>query len=212
MTSGPNYKDTLDSISVRIGATVQPNYTFSNNVVIGGTSGNTLQSQVDLTQADMTNVFIPKYGALSARQFFPSGATRSQREAAVGWINTVGSDFRLAGVSPFVSKGSDGADIGADVSKAEAAQGIIGNLRILNAANGSATAVFTAPDPGRSCWVAQGDPDSPTQTYTLSSADNTDNRIRTIQINGLAADRQYMVVALCDGASGQPKQTFQTRP
>ena len=90
-------KDTLDSISVRIRATVQPNYTFSNNVVIGGTSGNTLQSQVDLTQADMTNVFIPKYGALAARQFFPSGATRSQREAAVGWINTVGSDFRLAG-------------------------------------------------------------------------------------------------------------------
>ena len=159
----------------------------------------------------MTNVLIPKYGALAARQFFPSGATRKQREAAIAWINAVESDFRLAGNSPWVAKGSDGADIGADVNKAKAAQGMIGNLEMVDISDTSATASFTAPDQGRTCWVAIGDPDAPTPTYTLSRADQTNNAIRKIQIRGLSVARQYTALAFCDGASEQPKKPFQTR-
>lgn len=197
-----NYKETLDSISVRAAATVEPNYNFSNNIIIGGTSGNALQSQVDLTQAEMTSSFIPKFGALAAKQIFPVGATRIQRETTVALSNPVAADFSLA----------DGSDIGADLRMSEAARGGIGNLQIVDIGSTGATATFIAPDPARSCWVAQGEPDARISTFVLSSVDNANDRSRTIQITGLTPGHQYVAMAFCDGASAQPKQPFRTNP
>jgi hypothetical protein len=184
MRTGVSYQDTLDSFSVRIGASVQPNYTFLNNVIVGGAIGDTEQSQVDLSSATLQQTYFPQYSSLGSSQSFPSGDTRAAREANVGWVDPANLNFSLTPGGSYAGRATDGGDIGTNIAGLTAAQGTISNVTVANF-NGGVTVTFTTPDTGKSCWVAYGPRSAPLSTYTLSNADTSQTQQRTIVLNGV---------------------------
>jgi len=209
--SGISYQDTLNSFSVRIGASVQPNYTFSNNVIIAGTIGDTLASQTDISSSQFQQTYIPQYGSLAAAQLFPAGDTRAAREANVNWVNPAAGNFQLNSGSSYAGKGTDGLDIGLNMTGLTAAQGTISSISATTS-GGSTTVTFSTPDVGTSCWVAYGQRGAPLSSYTLSSADNSQSMQRSIAVPGLnmvigpqrGPDRISPALAvLCNGTVAQ---------
>jgi hypothetical protein len=211
MRTGISYQDTLNSFSIRIGASVQPNYIFNNNVIVGGSIGDTLQSQVDISGSAMQQTYIPQYSGLSSSQFFPAGDTRAAREAAVDWVNPANLDFHLSPGSSYAGQATDGGDIGTNIDALNADQGMISNVTVTNV-SGGATVTFTTSDVGTPCWIAYGQRGAPLSTYMLSNVDTSQTVQRSITVPGLdilfgphrgPAGESGSIAVLCNGTAAQ---------
>jgi hypothetical protein len=192
MPSG-NYKSNLDRAYLRIGAAVESNYTFTNNVIGGGVKGASKAALTDITASEMTS-YKSQY---PAGNFFPDGATRAQREAPVKWMDIARNNYRLRPDSPYRAGGANpatnGKDIGVNQDELEAEMGIVTNIAPVAAGSNSATFSYTAPD-GRGCWLET----SPDQFATFTRThDGGGNRARVVTIQGLLAGAVYTYRILC---------------
>jgi hypothetical protein len=214
------YETALKTSSVRIGKTVIPDVTFAGNLIIGGTIGNTLAAQVNISAAAMAN-YRDKYGSFAARNTFAAGATRIQREAWAGWGQNPAPPpgsllgFRLNSKSCCVAgtpgQATDGQDVGANIELLEQDRGAIYNVRALSISPAAATIAFTAPDPGAACYILYGTgPTSDVTSYKESAADTSNSRERSIALDGLASHTAYNAVAVCSGALDETPVAFST--
>ncbi|MBK5294519.1 MAG: hypothetical protein JJE04_22920 [Acidobacteriia bacterium] len=185
-------KQKLDTFFVKTGATVQPNYSFTNNVIIGGMTGTSLSNLRSLTSSEMADL---------AAQFppgniFPPGATMAERQQQVGMVAPGQGAYRLTEQSQFRAGGANpalnGKSMGADLDQLDVD---LGKVLGINIQPGS-TALevnYTAPD-GRACSVDSKPAASGSWTRT---ADQGGARPRTVIISGLTPATSYQYRILC---------------
>jgi hypothetical protein len=182
MASGP-FKFNLDKAYIRIGATVEPNYTFTNNVIVGGVKGGSKATLADLDTRDMMG-FRTQY---PAGNFFPEGMTKAQREAGVKWTDVARHNYRLRPDSPYRAGG------GVDYGELEPALGFTTQVAAPSPSADAAVFSYTAPD-ARACLVET----SLDQFQTFKrTADTGGARPRRVTVENLQPDRKYAYRIVC---------------
>ncbi|MEO6757816.1 MAG: hypothetical protein ABIO24_00070, partial [Saprospiraceae bacterium] len=192
VVSNGTVKQKLDSYFVKLGATVQPNYSFTNNVIIGGMTGTSMSTLRSLTSSEVSSL---------ASQFppgniFPVGSTIAEREQQVGMVNPSESAYRLTENSPYRARGTNpslsGKSIGADFDQLSADQGRVLGINI----QPGSTALevnYIAPD-GRACSV---DTKPASGTDWRRVTDPGGARPRTLIVNALTPSTSYQYRILC---------------
>jgi len=186
------FKQKLDAFFVKTGATVQPNYTFTNNVIIGGMTGTTMSTLRSLTSSEV--------GGLASQfppgNIFPSGSNIAEREQQVGMVNPGEAAYKLTEFSPYRAAGTrpalSGKSIGTDFDQLYADQGRVLGINI----QPGSTALevnYIAPD-GRSCSVDTKPEAGPAWTR---KADQGGARSRTLIISSLTPSTSYQYRILC---------------
>lgn len=131
---------------------------------------------------------------------------------AVGWTSRTEGNLSLSPSSAYNAThgiSTDGKDPGIDWVESQRSQGAITNINVLSTGSTSATISFTAPDPGKACYVSYGtDGDIP--SYTRTGPSFTNSTARSITLSSLNAETTYKYLVMCDSASEQPVGTFKT--
>lgn len=211
MSNTGNWDAQLNTAIVRVNGSIQPDYTFTRNVITCGTSGFNTNDQVDISQAQC-NSYQSQFGGLAAKNYFPAGATRASREAAVKWTDPAKGNFRLRYDSAYksgVKATLDGLDAGADFDALTRARGDITNVAVSNVGGGAATISFRMADPGAECSVGYGQSSDPT-TWERSAVDASTSRRRAVTITGLSTG-VYSYQVWCAGAPPSETGQFEAR-
>jgi hypothetical protein len=106
------------------------NFTFTNNLVgpikyeFGGRG---VTAGIAALDQNFTNWVFSKNAIVAAAGVYPAGNFFPKDIAAVRFMNYAGGNYALAAKSAYKSAGTDGKDIGADVSAAPSASAIVPN-------------------------------------------------------------------------------------
>lgn len=178
----------LETGFARAGGTIEPNYEFRNNVIIGGVAGVSKAELRDLSSAEMAGYI----GQYPPGNFFPSGASKAVREGQVLFEGLERNDYRLKQESSYRGKASRGGDIGVNAYQLAAALGLVQAVRQVEPGEQTAVFAYTAPDQ-RACWVdtrADG-------TNWTRIADSGGGREREVVVTGLQRDTDYEYRIFC---------------
>jgi hypothetical protein len=148
-----------------------------------------------------------------------AGANPAARASAlfVRYTNSsTNNDLRLRSTSPYcsgcASPGTDGKDLGVDVTALRKAQGIMDNFRPISITSSGFTAAFHMSDPGAACTVIYDTAGTALASMAhQSSADTTNSTERAIAITGLSSGTAYDWYVACVGATIQPGPGVRTR-
>jgi hypothetical protein len=141
------YQHILETSSVRASAVVEPNYTFTNNLIVGGVTGSSLATVRDLTGAEVAT-YAAQY---PAGNLFVTADTKAAREAQVGFTNAAANNYTLLASSPYINKASNGKALGVAMDALESSGGQVSGVQV-TVGSGSAVVQYTAPDT-RACSV-----------------------------------------------------------
>lgn len=192
INSNGTVKQKLDSYFVKTGASVQPNYAFTNNVIIGGMTGTNMANLRSLTASEVNTL---------AAQFppgniFPAGATIGDRERQVGMVNPGEAAYHLTDQSPFRAQGTNpglsGKGMGTDFDQLYVDQGRVLGINV----QGGSTALevnYVAPD-GRACSV---DTKPASDSNWTRATDSGGARSRTVIVSSLTPSTPYQYRILC---------------
>ena len=192
VVSNGTVKQKLDSYFVKTGATVETNYSFTNNVIIGGMTGTTLSNLRSLTSSEVTGLA----SGFPAGNIFPAGATIAEREQQVGMFSPAEAAYQLTEQSPFLSRGThpalNGKNMGADFDQLNID---LGKVMGINIQPGSTAleVTYLAPD-GRACSVDTKPAASGDWTRTT---DQGGARPRTVIIGSLTPSASYQYRIVC---------------
>lgn len=185
-------KQKLDSYFVKTVQTVEPNYQFTNNVIIGGMTGTNMSNLRSLTSSEMSGL----ESQFPAGNIFPAGNTMAEREEKVGMVSPAEAAYRLTDQSPHRAEGMrpalNGKDIGADFDQLNVDLGKVLGINL----QPGATAVevnYIAPD-GRACSV---DTRPAAGGEWTRKTDAGGARPRTVIVSGLNASTNYQYRILC---------------
>ncbi len=186
--SGP-FSRRLDTYSLRLGATAEPNYSFRNNVIIGGVHTPDAASQRDFTAADVA-LYSPQF---PAGNFFPQGDSVAAREQTVGFTNVASHDYRLTPSSPYRGMASNGGDPGANLDQIQVANGFVSGIQVTPGAQNNVQVSYIAPDTNQ-CSVDVS-PDNFSTVRRVSDGGGARNR--SINITGMLPNTTYSYRILC---------------
>jgi hypothetical protein len=187
LTEG-SYKDLLGSYFVRTGAKVSPDYRFTNNVIIGGKTGENADALRDLTGSEIAHY----QTQFPAGNFFPAGQTMAEREAAAGLTDAARHRYTLLPGSPYRRTAAQGGDLGANHEELYAARGLVTGVGAVQASATGAIFAYTAPD-GNACAV---DTSADGRVWSRT-ADKGGNRTRSVAVGGLRPRTIYHYRILC---------------
>lgn len=177
------------------GATAE--YTFAKNLLVPYWTNSQAQTGLVNESTVSTN-----YSGLDP--FIATGASVEARLAHIGFFDE--SDLRMRADSPYLSVGTDGLQIGADIDALEAAQGKVKNVRVLSITSSGATVYFTAPD-STGCSV---DRSTSSNFATFTRVANAGGaRVQSVALSGLSSGTTYYARVNC--AREQPTVSFRTQ-
>jgi hypothetical protein len=151
-------------------------------------------------------------GQYPAATRWPAGATLAARYQTTGFANRSGGDFRLSYNSLFQSGGAnhagDGLAYGIDQDANEQARGVITHGHAVSITRTSAVITATVPTPGGACSVAYSSTGGP--PWTVTAADTSNSRPRSIALSGLSAFTVYSYQVWCPGGPPTATEIFRT--
>lgn len=173
----PDYLGNLNSFFVNIGPSVVPNYSWSNNVLIGGFVGDTLQSATDMPYSQVMALA----SNMPQGDIYPAGDTMAGRQSTAG-LNT--TTWESSVYNPL--------GIGANISELNSALGRVTAVIPPMATGTTATLAYTSPDT-RSCAV---DVSSDGNTW-IRLSDGGGRVARKVTFKGLTNGTTYQSRILC---------------
>lgn len=175
--AAPGFKSNLDQSIVNTAASVFPNYTWGNNVLIGGFTGSSMASAVDMSYAQVL-----AYAAnMPPGDIYPSGDTIAARQAAAG-LNT----------TTWRSSVYNSAGIGTNIDALNSAMGIVTGIQAPVVGPASAEFSYTAPD-AKACAV---DVSANGATW-VRTTDSGGPQNRLVSVQGLTPGTQYQSRIIC---------------
>jgi hypothetical protein len=178
-----------------------PSYTFANNLLVPYY----LNSQApngNVSPSTLSSVYSGFPGVITQ-----SGSQPSDRLAGVGFVNPASSNLQLSVNSPYLGKGSDGRDLGANIQQLNAAQGVVRNVRVADVTRTGANLLFMAAD-GKGCPVDFSTSENFARFTRVKNAG--EGWKQQAELQGLKSGTVYYYRVLC--AAQQPAGTFTTAP
>jgi hypothetical protein len=175
--SSVSFKNNFAQAISNSGASVEPHYNWGNNVLIGGFTGATLASAVDMSYAQVTALA----STMPAGDTYPVGDTIAARRASAG-LNP--ATWRSTIYNPL--------GIGADIDSLTAAMGIVTNVAPPGVGDRTAEFTYVAPD-SKSCSVDV----SADGLLWVRTTDRGGAPMRTVRVLGLTPATQYQSRILC---------------
>lgn len=166
-----------------------PYYFIGRVSVGGGTTGLNSGWPASTGYTVTNNIFYDAGGGLTGTGY-PSGNTWPASLAAIGFIDTSVSDYRLKYSSDHAAAGA-----AADIDEINAAYGEPYNLRALSITSSGATVAYTAPDATTSCTIEYGT--SVTAGTGSRVTDTPTSRFRTKALTGLSSATTYHFRVYC---------------
>jgi hypothetical protein len=175
--SAVSFKNNFAQAISNSGASVEPHYNWGNNVLIGGFTGATLTSAVDMSYSQVTALA----STMPAGDTYPVGDTIAARRASAG-LNP--ATWRSTIYNPL--------GIGADIDALTAAMGIVKDVAPVAVGDRSGEFQYTAPD-AKACAVDV----SADGVSWIRTNDQGGGRARTRRVLGLTPATKYGFRILC---------------
>jgi len=183
--AAPDFKANLDASFVTTASMVTPNYSWGQNMLIGGwrDTNQTLQGAADMTFAE-----VAAYAAhMPPGDTYATGNTIHLREQAAKMTDPSKFNYRLSGATSFAPGG-----IGVDYDKLASDQGLVTEIQPPRLNSDAAKFHYTAPD-ARACAVDV----KPAGGDWSRTMDSGGGRVRELLLCALQMDTIYQHRILC---------------